>query len=32
MAKEDAVKTKDKISDKISGDKSSSGGSSKPSK
>lgn len=32
MAKEDAVKTKDKISDKISGDKSSSGGSSKPAK
>jgi Ca2+-binding EF-hand superfamily protein len=32
MAKEDAVKAKDKISEKISGDKSSSGGSSKPSK
>ena len=32
MAKEDAVKAKDKISEKISGDKSSSGGSSKPAK
>jgi Ca2+-binding EF-hand superfamily protein len=32
MAKEDVVKTKDKISDKISGDKASSGSSTKPAK
>jgi hypothetical protein len=32
MAKEDAVKLKDKVSDKVSGDKSSSGSSTKPAK